>query len=568
MIGLRYKEEFLDVEPDTALTWELNNLLFSSSDSSTLPGSFSFPFSIPATPKNRHLLNYPERVDNARPFIIEDEVYVHAYGKVLFTGIMKVTEASGQSIKLYIVVNPLSAVKQTPLNELDLGGDRTFANAAAVLTKANATALDPLADDYVFFPIWNRSFLKELSINPKGWFQNWYNSTTGAFSVADDHPALMPFVRLEYLLQVIFSGTSYEFENRWQITDELKGICLYNNYSLWTADGLATTINLQNHVSKTGSAALVRKVMGAFCLGIFYNPWNKVLRLIPIQTIINRPPKHDWTRKALHEPVVSSSASQPEVLCWKRDDGDDAWDHYDKYMKPANVDAVLATWDEILTQPAGTYYITDRHAYYLKTTTPTTRYFFKHQTLGCAPKETGKPAFEAECQALWDAFLYGEGQTPIPNGNYDLVPHCRIPGNVEYKYTPSGGGDPEIRQQEADVPDRITIFRGMYPDFDGQDYPLASGLPWDGDGNLIGDYSLRWDGQYGMYESWWKGWHNMLRNGKNVSIKLRLNLADILAFNFEDKVRIHNQDYFVKKMRISLTPRGIAPVEMQLVSTI
>lgn len=565
MIGIRYQNEFLDVEPGTALSWELNNLLFSDSDSSRLPGSFSFPFSVPATPKNRALLNYPDRIDNARPFLIEEPVFVQYQGKTLFTGTMKVTEASASSVKLYIVVNPLSTVKQTPLNELDLGGNRTFANAAAVLAKAKATALDPLDDDYVFFPIWNRAFLNDLPANPKGWFQNWYNSTTGVFTVGDDHPALMPFVRLEYVLDVIFSNTFYKFENRWQITEELKKLCLYNNYSLWTGSGLSTTINLQNHVSKTGSAALVRKIMGAFCLGIFYNPWDLSLRLIPINTILNRPAKHDWTAKALHQPVVSSGLLQPEVLCWKRDDSDGAWAHYDKYLKPASIDGVR-TWAQLLAGGAGTYYITDRHAYYQKILSPT-RYFFKHQTLGCAPKETGRPAFEAECQALWDAFLYGEGQTPIANGNYDLVPHCRIPGNVEFKFPPNSETY-EIKQQQAEVPDRITFYRGMYPDFDGQDYPMAAGIPYDGQGNLIGDYSLRWDGPRGMYESWWAGWHNMLRNGKNVSLKTRLTLADILQFNMEDKVRIGNMEYFVKKMRISLTPRGLAPVDVELVSTI
>jgi hypothetical protein len=139
---------------------------------------------------------------------------------------------------------------------------------------------------------------------------------------------------------------------------------------------------------------------------------------------------------------------------------------------------------------------------------------------------------------------------------------------VEYEYDPGGGADIEVRNQANDIPDRITIYRGMYPDFDGDDYPLASGLPWDASSNLIGAISLRWDGQYGMYETWWKGWHQMLRNGKNVTGLFRLTIADIVGFNFEDKVRIQNQDFFVKKMRISLTPRGLAPVEIELVSTI
>lgn len=563
MISIRYNSQLLDTDPDAALSFELNNLVFSSSDSTVLPGSFSFPFDLPATPRNLEAFNFPDRVDNAESFLRSGDCQVLFGGIEIFKGTLKLTEA-GARLKAYIVANPLSTIKDVPLNELDLDGDRTFANAAAVLSHAKDTATTPLDYDYVFFPIWNREFISQDTGTPKRWFQNWYNSTTQAFSVDDDHPALMPFVRLDYILEKIFSGAEYLFENKWQISNELRQIVLYNNRSLWTSEGLDTTINLQNHVSKTGSGAFIRKVMGAFCLGLFYNPWKKVLRLIPIQSILSNPPRHDWTNKILHRPSIQSSDDQPEILCWKRDESDGAWEHYDKYQKPASI-AGTKTWAELLAGSAGTYYITDRHAYYQKTATP--RYFFKHQTLGCAPEETGKPVFEAECQALWDAFLYGEGQTAVTDGNYDLIPHCRIPGTVEYTYTPDVG-DPEIVNQQNECPDRITIYRGMYEDFDGDDYPLASGIPWDGSGNLIGQYSLRWDGQYGMYETWWQGWHTMLRFGKNVSANIHLSISDLLEFSFEQKVRIRNMDYFVKKMRVSLTPKGLAPVECELVSVI
>lgn len=565
MIGIRYENEYLDVFPNAALSFELNNLVFSSSDSSTLPGSFSFPFDLPATAHNRAVFEFPERIDNALIFQREGNVEVWFRGVLFFTGTLKVTEASLTTIRAYIVANPLSALKTTPLNELDLGGDHTFADEAAVLAHAAATTTSHLDYDYVFFPVWNRDFLEQPSDNPKCRFQNWYDSTSGAFSVDHDHPALMPFARLDYVLQQIFANEEYQFQNLFQTDDELRSIVLYNNNSLWSADGLDTTINLRNHVSSTGCAAFVRKIVGAFCLGIFYNPWEKVLRLIPMQTLLDRPPVHDWTDRALYGPVITGNDAQPEIICWKRDESDGTWAHYDKYPKPDSIDGELLNSGLTAAAP-GTYYVIDRHSYYLKNSVP--RYFFKHTTLGCAPLDSGSPAFEAECQALFDVYLYGEGQTPVTDGNYVAVPHVRIKGNVEYEYDPGGGADIEVRNQEADIPDRITIYRGMYPDFDGDDYPFASSLPWDTESNLIGQYSLRWDSQYGMYTTWWQGWHTMLKQGKQVSLSLRLSIADLLEFNFENKIRIGNMDYLVKKLRISLTPRGIEPVEAELVSVV
>lgn len=556
--------EYLDLPADFRLSFELNNQVFSDSDSSVLPGSFSFPVDITLSQRNKTLLSNPHLVNNASKWTTIQGVWVYAYGAPLFFGEMRIQSATESKVRVNIVANPLKNMKSTPLNELDLDGDRTFANAAAVLTKAKSTTTAPLDDDYIFFPVFNPAYLNQSSGNNRGRFQNFYDTTLEAFSVDDDHPALMPFVRLEYILDKIFEGIDYVFNNKFQITEELRRICLYNNRSLWTAEGLATTINLQNHVSETASTSFLRKIMGGFCLGLFSNPWSRVIDLIPMQTLFDRATVHDWTQYAIYGQAIEDSKDQPKILCWLRDDDDGAWEHYDKYKKP---DTILGEklWSELPASADGNYYVTDRHAYYYKGT----RYIFLHQTLGCAPSESGKPVFDAECQPLWDVFLYGEGQTPVPDGHYDLLPHCRIPGSVEYLVTPSGGGDPEPVQQEGDIPDRITIYRGMYDDFDGNLYPLASGLPWDGDGNLVDDYSLRWDGEYGMYASWWKGWHNILINGKHVTQAFAIPIGKLIDFSFQEKVRVQSMDYFLKKIRVQkLLGKGLVLIEANMVSVI
>lgn len=563
MIGIKYNGDLFELKPGTNLTFELQNLVFSTSDSSKLPGSFAFPFTLPLTLKNRQMLGFPDRIDRASALLTQINIQVLADdGVELFPGILTVrgvsSGASGE-IRVDIVVNPLTAIKTTPLNELDLGGDRVFADEAAILADAKATTLDPLDYDYIYFPIWNRAFL-EADFNgiKSSWFQNFFNVTTQEFSVADDHPAMMPFIRLDYLFDKIFANVDYTFENKFQITDELRKIVVYNNRSIWTSDGIETTINLQNHVSNTGASSFVRKIMGSFCLGLFFNTWSRTLRLIPIRDLISKAPKYDWTEKEIVPYTIESNTEQPETICWEVDESDATWEYYSKFMKPAPI-AGEATWDDFVAGPNGIYYIPERHAYYSKVPG---RILFKFQTLGCAPLESGTPVFEAPCAALWDAFRYGEGHGSTPDANYDLIPHCRIPGTVTYL---EAGDD---ISQENDCPDRITIYRGIAPNFDGDDYPLASAIPWDGEGALLGDYSLRWDGTYGMYESWWIGWHTMLKQGKHVSMRLNLTVPDLLNFNFEDKIRIGNMDYFVEKLRVTFTEHGLAPVEASLISVI
>lgn len=544
MIGLRYRGELLDLNPNASLSFELNSMIFSTTGAEKLPGSYSFPFEVPATARNRSLFQHPDRPDNSQPFNQNGPVEVSWNNTILFIGTLKVTEASVERIKVYIISNPLYDIKDSPLNQIGLGGVREFANAAAVLSHAKDTAQNPLDYDYIFFPVYNWNFIEGDVVDAKARWQNYYDNTPDAFVVDHDYPALMPFARLDYVLSRIFLSPEYHFDNQFQVEDELKQIVLYNNRSLWTSGGLETKINLTNHVSATKATDLVKAIMGAFCLGLFYNPWNRVMKLIPMRNLVGLAAAHDWTGKLLHFPRVTSNAEQPEVICWEEPDSDITYTNYTKLGKPAVVDDTIYSPD-LATVPEGTYYVVDWHAYILVTIYTSLIY----STLGYAPKDTGSPAFKAKFPPILDKRID------------DIGAEIGTPGTVSYLR----GGDPI--EQVNDVPDRLAMYRGFQMQYT-LFRPLGSSLPYDQDGNLIGSYSLRMDGPYGIYESWWREWHQVLKTGKNVSARLALSVAEIMNFNFEQKVRIQNQEYFVKKMKVTLTPRGIAPVDVELVSVI
>lgn len=556
------------LEGEFQLTFELNNQVFSTSDATVLPGSFSFPADAPLTPRNKVLLGNPHLVTNARNWQPYEGVWVELYGVKMFYGTLTIRSATHLKVSFNIVANPLSALKSVPLNQLDLGGDHVFADAAAVFAHANATAITPLDYDYVFFPIFNPDFIVHPDYSqPKSYYQNYFNFFTGDFDADHEYPALMPFARLEYIIERIFAGQEFHFRNEFQIIDELRLLCVYNNRSLWTFEGLETTINLKNHVSETASTAFLRKIMSGFNLGLFTNVFTRTIALVPLNSLVVRPPAHEWTPFVVSQPVMEGNDEQPDYLCWKKDDGDAAFEWYAKQTKPDAADVLgTITTPDLLTEPDGIYYVEDQHAYF----SIGARIMHLYTTLGCAPVETGKNKFEAEATALWDAHLQWEayvGTSPDDVGMRKL-PHIRVQGTVSYEVP--GDPDPEEVSTENAIPDRITFYRGMYDIWDGTaDYPLASGLPWDANGNLIGQYSLRWDGQYGMYESWWQAWHEMLKYGKNITLQLALPVALLVAFSFEDKVRIQNMDYFVKKLRVGKPlGRGRVLVEASMVSTI
>lgn len=568
MIGLRYNDEYLDILPNTTLTFEFQNLLFSGSDSSKLPGSYSFPFSLPATQHNRRILQYPERVDNALPFVRELDVDILFQGKVFFSGTLKVQEANSTAYKVYIVVNPVTALKDRRMNELDLGGVREIGNSATMLAHAKTTAQNPLDYDYVFFPVVNDEFLTTATGNKKSLLQNFYNVSSQAFEVADDYPALMPFARVEYLLEQMMLETGLQFKNEFQTDDELRALCVYNNYSLY-AGGLATSINLQNHVSKTKASEWLRKLMSDFCLGLFYNHFNRTLRLIPIRDLLGKVAKYDWTDRALSDVTIITGTRGPETFDYKQDGGDAAFEAFFKGKEPLiTVVAEFDTFYDLLSDGTysfidGLYYIRCAGGYYYYyQALPASPFFFAGALLGPAPELTGD-VYECLLPPFFDFWHYGGIGTVLhadaPNG---CMPQCRIPGTVTY--TPTGGDEVV---QSADTPDRLMLYRGMQYDKDAAYYPLACSTVWSSYLNTqVGEYSLRLQDSNGIYATWWKAWHTLLRDGKNVTTRLHLSVPDIINFDFEDKVRIGNQEYMVKRLRISISGRGMAPVEADMVS--
>lgn len=578
MIGIMYKEEVMDVGPDTAISWELNNLVFTDSDSSKLPGSFSFPFSLPATMRNRRLLNYPDRIDNAEPFVIEGDVTVQFNGIVLFPGTMKVMEASDVEIRVYIFANPLSTIKTIGLNEVDLGGDRVYADEEELLLEALDTTTDPYSYDFVYFPMYNVEFLTNENNPEKNRWMNWYDADGPEFLPDDDAPGFMPFVRVEYLLQQIFADEAYAFVNDWQITNELKGLVLYNHYSIYTDGALGLTINLRNHVPETKCHDFVRKLCALFNLGLFYNAWDKTLRLIPVRDLINTAARYDWTSKLLKGVSIKyESANVPVRFFYEDMDSDNIQELFrTRFPKPDPADVI----DTVATLPffdatgvAGIYYVTSEAQYWLRIIGVGGTRNLYWTDLMPAPVETGTPDFSSDIQPLYDAhipFVYPDQDA----GTWMLkTPITAQPGTITYNYTPPGTTDIERIEQKNKNPLRLTIYRGIntqtpYTGYGSRNIPFACSTPYNAGGAANGTVSLRWEGEYGLYEQWWKGWHTMLRQGKNVTALLHLSITDLLSFQFEHKVRIQNQDYFVKKLRISLTPRGLAPVEAELVSVI
>lgn len=551
--------EFLESVPD--LAFELNNQVFSTDDATVVPGSFSFPADLPLTRQNKVLLYNPHLVTNSRNFRKWEGCWVYADGVPLFLGTLTITQADDRKARIKIVSNPMESLRNIEMRELDLGGDRTIAD---MLAHAKATTLDPLDYDYVFAPVYNPAYVDAGSLDDRAVFQNFWNLSTDVFEVGHAYPALTPFPRIEYLLERIFSGISFEFTNRFQTNDEMRRLLAYSSTSLWASSGLPGSINLTRHVSKTKSNEWLKKIMIVFNLGLFTNIFSRKISLVPLSDLLQRPAARDWTQYAIDEPVIDTLDNFPPYIAFKPEEDDAVFERFPPApLPPLNFKGTVEKLEDLDTggpYDPGIYYVTARHSYYYAASPGASPYVFAYTELGRAPVRSGE-VLELPMPPLFDH------QPSIISGTADVwgacIPWIEQPGTVSYLE------DSEPIEQEYDIPDRLLWYRGHQINPYGGNYPLCSSLPYDGLDELIDTQSLRIDGERGLYQVRWGVWHNMLRNGKPALQRFAIPISELVEFSFEEKVRTSSMDYFIKRLRIQkLLGHGYVLVEANMISTI
>jgi hypothetical protein len=372
------------------------------------------------------------------------------------------------------------------------------------------------------------------------------------------------------LLDKIFLRTGYVFKNEFQTNEELDNLVMYSNTYLYSKDGIASTINLRDHVPSITCTDYLKRISSTFCLGIFLDTATKVIRLIPLQKVLSAPAKHDWTNKVHHGYTIDHKLAEvPADFAYAEDSRDSRFAWLNS-LQPPTTFQVVDTYAEMFAG-SGNYYVKNLESYWQRGA----RTFMMYKSLGIAPSEeifskkrgqadTNPPRMETQMQPLIDVFAY----SIKPPHTYNQLPRIDQPGTVEYK---DGKDDDDVdiwKEQRSEMPVRFTFYRGIYEDGAGNNYPMGCAIRYDAINNELGQYSLNWDGDNGVYATWWRRWHNMLLYGKHISRRITLSPSDLNSFQFDHKVRIGNMDYIIKSIKVNVGSNGLLPCDVSMVSVV
>lgn len=577
--------EFLDVPIGLTLPYELNNQVFSTSSTDVLPGSFTFPVDLPGSDLNRRLLNNPQLEANAYNFREYPDTSIYCHGVEIFRGTLKILSANRQKIKVSIIAAALAKLKNVPLNQLDLGGERGLGGHDENLALFAATAERPDDYDFAFFPVYCPFYDAQSASVVDNDYINWWRDDEYTFSV--DSVALIPFPRIDYLLRRIFENQvpDFTFINEFQRSRELRRMYLLNNFDSRIAVGsnLITKdqIDLKNHVGEMPCNDFLRGIMARFCLGLFSTPFQKRILLRPLRDIVIAPALHDWSPYVIEDSEVTNGKfDTPLKFCDPQFEGKTAL--VDDAVSIPSYSSHQAFQSALPTLTDGLYYVEATETVYQVTT---------DSGLDPLAYDAGR---KRRCIVFGDAPEFEATITPC--GTHDFPGWGHFPwyeqtGSYWENENPDGAAVWARKRNSFDP--QIALYRGFQESVGAvtHDRPYASNDVWRPDAAALptrakitdkaagpsgaytdygpAEYSLLWGGPYGLYKQWWEPWHNMLMRGKHIKFSFALPIASIISFSFEQKVRVQNIDYIVKRLQVTQALSGSRMlVEADLISMI
>jgi hypothetical protein len=485
-------------------------------------------------------------------------------------------------------------------NSFAFGTKPQWANiqADATVTKLNSDVNLTYTDKYICFPvIKNNEFYnsnneyyttqgKLLNHYILGYLKNTRTSST-------PDPAFKRSISPQYFLFFIINEicNKYNIHIDGSLTDieEFYQRCfIYNNQA---ADKIsvnqygflncfAGTIKRKDHLPDITLRDLFKAIKVFFCSSLFLR--NGTLRLELNKTILQGTEIIDWTNKSFkYYDELLANYVNGFLLKYAMDGGDS---YLSSHIKDVTINrkADVPTYADLptsLVENNEIRLVTSESKFYQAKVTYTTI--------------VQKVKWEFYSLALYDflalntasnindkAIELDSNESFTVNDFYDET--VRISGvdkirriNIPHIY--ETGSSHEYNQGYNPIPFRLMLYWGVKkgkiqtdpgnpeatppipPTFGSSsaaemDYPFASIDNFDMNGNQLGDYALRFDGPYGLYENFHKEWLAFRNQAKKLTIKIILDAADLLQLELSKKIQIKECQYLINKIRGTVQP--------------
>lgn len=417
------------------------------------------------------------------------------------------------------------------------------------------------------FPIiYNPGFFGEVdALNIYDDFINTYKVSSGQFLIrqannTQQNNALVgqypscPQIFLQYILETAFANFGLKIDTTFFDDPEWANLLMLNLYhqsKRRQAEGIwlgPQFYEMKRNMPAITVQELTDGMKSNFALFYYYNFSDATVSILSADEIFNKLEPIDINDKALKNLIIQPKNAEGITLSYQFDNLDtypaSDMQGIDEYLQKADVNLVsnLPTSSNVLRDVRLVY--KDNQIYLVNVeVTPNTWEFFTENLL---------------------AFVYGDGKQNISS---KLAPMLMIrdpkmkTGAVstgEHTYDPTYTNTtlfcPKVNQKGNSAyhklndnlwSSRLMIYRGLGT----WNYPLATYDKFFKDGTSIGNRSLKYTHDEGLFNTCWKSYvNNMSSLKKQVAIEVIFDAVDLLNFKIQNPVFYENQKLIVYKM--------------------
>lgn len=592
MLQFYVENQPIDLPLDVAIRLQLKNPMFNDI------GSYSLPFTVPSSQRNRQVFNLPHRISKVDQSIKDFNFHALFKGIRFLDGIFSVYKTPGDNYESYLKIGLggfNSVVKDKTLKDVDYGGNihigATYQDAMDYID----ASVDNSYPDYNFvcFPVYNPEFHDPDYNDYLTHYHNYWDEDHFYLYLTGPpgKSIITPFPYLCFVLDSLFKTYGYFIESSILHTDpELRTLVLLNIMNtndirepFFSRD--VRFINFANHVPDIGILEFIKGLENYLNIQFFIDEDHRKVKIRKRDDIISDPSFVDFSSNILKQRSLTIPEAQNGYRLTQTPDPDDNYtgdkiEDIDKRFIRSEVSTFSALPNATLySEPGDIRLVLDENKYY-RVKWDGIQYTWTEISL-CF--DYILPNGDAEWETIFSTPLMDEIEDTLQASVHDPGP----PPVDYYMPFPRTWTVPHIGQAESNYPKfalRLLFYRGRVLDNKdltgipppGQSlnepvsnchYPFGSNDVYDHYGNKMAaaNYSLLWTGQYGLKENFWKKtlhWDfNIKQEAEFTKILSPLEFKNILYYR---KYRINRTNFLINTIDVTLHNKSIDPATLSV----
>ena len=537
MLTLSADGRLLDLPNDISITLKFASPIFNTI------GDYSYPFKLPATPRNIEILGYKHRIESASdPFAVFDAI-MEWNGTIIVQGTLSILVAQSDVYEACLYMDKgdfFYRKKIMTLQDVDFGSMAWTGETLKINYFNDCRNYVYPERNFCFPQILNKSYYDTMPDDPFSQSFNYYYYGALNYFLEDvDRTILVPMLYFRYVLELVFKKLDYQLDDSFFATDpEFNSLAIYNNVDANCALAGLFNYDVKNvfmnyHTPRMGVNDFLIGIETFFNLRFFVNNITKTVKLVSVDKIVKSCQAIDFSSNVSSIYTQIGTPVNGFHLKMNMETDDQAWTQALEGQSLI-LDAIKGSVNNITDLPLWPAspnneirFVRSEGAYYIMSSRAWTAIFLNASTA-----------------TLHSEFIHSESDKTVETKfstlmNVATTPYDCIIGSSQSAWATVGPKLFFVKLHE---------WNEVPPE---DDRVFAS--------NFSASHSLFYSGENGLYLKHFKAFFDFQMASKQVKIIKQMTLLELNQLDFSNKYAIDGNKYLLSEVQVTITNQGFKP---------